>query len=360
MRDNEIGVLTMQTRTFAFIGLSLIAVSAPAAAQRIDPGVTWAPRVDMPQMGGQIGVPQIGGPQVGQPWGGQAGQNWNGQGWNGPVNQGWNGQVNPGWNGQVNPGWNGQVDQGWNGQGNQRWIGGQQAPGGWNAYRRPSRGWRVPNYWMAPSFGIANFSAFGLAPPPNGFGWSRYYDDAVLIDRSGRVNDWVGGLDWNRNNAGFDNGHTGVYPAQPQIGTVYPQPGAGYQGTYSGTYRVGNRTGYQTGVQSGVYQPPVAAFSPQVAVPPQVYNQSYSTQGFAGQGYYADGYGYGAGYGMGTNVNGVWYPGGTTTTIVVQSAPVVTTTVTEYIEETVYTAPVRRHRAPVRKWRPRARPCCCR
>jgi Ni/Co efflux regulator RcnB len=79
-----------------------------------------------------------------------------------------------------------------------RWVGGWQAPGGWNAYRRPYRGFVLPSYWISPSFYIGNWSTYGFARPSAGYGWSRYYDDAVLTDRYGRVVDFVPNYNWDR------------------------------------------------------------------------------------------------------------------------------------------------------------------
>jgi Ni/Co efflux regulator RcnB len=79
-----------------------------------------------------------------------------------------------------------------------RWMGGWNAPGGWNGYRPVSRGYILPRYWVSPSFYIGNYSRYGFAQPQNGYGWSRYYDDAVLTDRDGRVYDSVRGFDWDR------------------------------------------------------------------------------------------------------------------------------------------------------------------
>lgn len=98
-----------------------------------------------------------------------------------------------------------------------RWVGGWQAPGGWNAYRRPYRGYVLPSYWISPSFYVGNWSSYGFASPPAGHGWSRYYDDAVLTDRYGRVVDYVPNYNWDRNatrssyydDAGYDYG---AYP----------------------------------------------------------------------------------------------------------------------------------------------------
>lgn len=80
-----------------------------------------------------------------------------------------------------------------------RWVGGWQAPGGWSAYRRPYRGYVLPSYWISPSFYVGNWSTYGFAAPSAGYGWSRYYDDAVLTDRYGRVVDYVPNYNWDRN-----------------------------------------------------------------------------------------------------------------------------------------------------------------
>src|SRR3546814_13822817 len=66
------------------------------------------------------------------------------------------------------------------------------------SYRRPVSGFTLPRYWIQPTFHIANYPAYGLSVPPAGYGWSRYYDDAVLTDRYGRVYAYRSGIDWNR------------------------------------------------------------------------------------------------------------------------------------------------------------------
>jgi Ni/Co efflux regulator RcnB len=86
----------------------------------------------------------------------------------------------------------------WGGAVNGRWYAGVYAPGGWASYRRPVRGWVLPTYWYSPSFFINDYAGYGLGAPPAGYTWSRYYDDAVLVDGRGRVYDSVSGLDWNR------------------------------------------------------------------------------------------------------------------------------------------------------------------
>lgn len=284
----------MRTPMIASFAMMAALAAAPADAQRLGRGQMVAPQIAVPPSGPQ-GGPRVQGQRL--PDQRFQGQRFSGQRWGGRVGG--------------------------------RWIGGVQAPGGWNAYRRPGRGFTLPGYWIAPSFLIGNFAAYGLAPPPYGYHWSRYYDDAVLIDDRGRVYDSVQGIGW-------DDGD-GYVADQPGYGAPYPAPGIGYDSTYQGTYEIDGRTGYQQGRQSGRYAPKPPVQGGPVIQPlyPHGYTQTWS----AGSGYY--------------------YPGGVTTTITIQQAPaIVTTTTTEYIEETVYRAPVRRsYRKSARKAKAK---CACR
>lgn len=47
----------------------------------------------------------------------------------------------------------------------------------------------LPRGWIAPAYHLGDFDDYDLPVPAAGFGWSRYYDDAVLTDRFGRVYD---------------------------------------------------------------------------------------------------------------------------------------------------------------------------
>jgi hypothetical protein len=95
----------------------------------------------------------------------------------------------------------------WGPRQNGRWVGGWRAPGGWGAYHRPTRGYHVPRYWIAPSFYVGNWGGYGLPQPSYGLGWSRYYDDAVLIDGRGYVYDSRSGIDWDRDgDGGYSDG----------------------------------------------------------------------------------------------------------------------------------------------------------
>lgn len=155
----------------------------------------------------------------------------------------------------------------WGGKIDNRWVGGMRAPGGYNGYRQLNRGTRLPSYWVQPSFFIGNFGSYGLSQPSIGYGWSRYYDDAVLSDRSGVVYDSVRNVDWDRYDQGYQAGYTdgsatydndvltgddrvaGTYDGAWQGG--YRNDGS-YQGQWQGTYVDENGRAYQ-GQYDGTY-----------------------------------------------------------------------------------------------------------
>jgi Ni/Co efflux regulator RcnB len=66
----------------------------------------------------------------------------------------------------------------------------------YDVYRRPHRGFILPRYWIQPTFYLYNFRNYGLTAPASGYQWSRYYDDAVLMDNRGYVQDYRSGIDW--------------------------------------------------------------------------------------------------------------------------------------------------------------------
>jgi Ni/Co efflux regulator RcnB len=64
--------------------------------------------------------------------------------------------------------------------------------------RRIDRGGMVPHFWWGPQFVVHNWGMHGFPRPVSGARWIRYYDDALLIDRYGRVHDGRYGWDWDR------------------------------------------------------------------------------------------------------------------------------------------------------------------
>ncbi len=64
--------------------------------------------------------------------------------------------------------------------------------------RRLNRGFVIHPFWFGPQFHINNWQAYGFADPGQDRRWVRYYDDAYLVDRGGRVVDTRYGLDWDQ------------------------------------------------------------------------------------------------------------------------------------------------------------------
>lgn len=228
--------------------------------------------------------------------------------------------------------------QRWGGAVSGRWWGGTQAPGGWAAYRAPFRGYRLPVYWLAPRFRLPDWQAYDLPQPPSGYLWTRYYDDAVLIDGRGDVFDTVGGVDWDRSDSGYRVGAPGGYaldssgdsrrgaPLPPSI--AYGAPGAGYGEPSPPPPRRDGRWPDDRG--------PGPGYPPRWVSPDGRTTVTVTTSGGAGPVAYAPAHG-----------------GGGTTTVTVQVAPVVTTVTTEIVEDSVtWTRPVVRTIHKKRAWRP--------
>jgi len=278
----------------------------------------------------------------------------------------------------------------WGNKVNGRWYAGVNAPGGWHSYRRPVRGYALPSYWISPSFVISDWSAYGLPQPPYGYSWSRYYDDAVLIDGRGSVYDSVGDVNWDRYDDGgyaddrgygdpvyadddryaasrdeyresdsyarHDNGVGGAVTG----GVVGGVAGnlIGGRGNRLGGTLIGAGVGAAAGYAIDKHEDdrrgpppprgygadyPAPAYAPPPPPPPPM-----RRHGGAGSSWVSpDG---------STRVvtTGGGY-GGSTTVVTVQTAPVVTTTTTEIYEDTVtYSRPKKAHSKRV--WR--RRPTC--
>ena len=63
---------------------------------------------------------------------------------------------------------------------------------------RLQRGFVIPPMWFGPQFQISNWQMYGFSNPGPDGRWVRYYDDAYLVDREGRIRDSREGLDWDR------------------------------------------------------------------------------------------------------------------------------------------------------------------
>jgi len=302
----------------AAAALAATALAGPAGAQRVMPRQSVQGWQASPQAGGWHGAPQSGGwhqaPQSGT---------WHGT----PRSGGWQGRPT-GQTGNWQQG--GSHGSRWGARIGGHWYAGMNAPGGWGGYHRPSRGWHLPRYWIAPSFFIGDYATYGLSTPPYGYNWSRYYDDAVLTDGDGQVWDSVSGIDWDRYDGGYayaDGDGAYAYAQGGQGGYAYPEQGGYYA---------------DQAPPPPAYGADYAAPAPRVtyAPPREVAQPCCTTTYTSGGGYY--------------------YPGATTTTVTVQTAPVVTTTTTDYVEETTHYAPARRTWRPKKVWhRPAPRQCTC-
>lgn len=196
-----------------------------------------------------------------------------------------------------------------------RWFAGWRAPGGWGAYRRPVIGYVLPTYWVSPTYHIGNYSAYGLPVPAAGYRWSRYYDDAVMTDRDGRVRDHRSDVRWDQDDRsdppyGADYDDDVTMPGGPPpheyegrwTGTWRDEKGQTYSGEYEGRFEGEARSNY-----GADYDAPPYASAPHVTHHEGPGHPRVTTT--HAPGYYANGY---------------YYPGPTTTTVVVQ--PVMTTT----------------------------------
>lgn len=310
----------MRTFALAAISASILLAASPAGAQTMPAGGRG---------------PCCGGVPTGTSGGWNGGTRWSGGNWSGggvrptplpqPIHNGGRGR----WGQRVNG----------------YWYAGVQAPGGWGAYRQMRRGRVLPRYWISPSFYISDFGTYGLTAPGAGYYWTRYYNDAVLIDRYGRVYDTVGGIDWDRY-GGYDDGYAGYGDGYPGPGYGAPEPAPAYPAPAPGY-----GAGYPPPAAGPGYPPPGPGY------PPSGYATGSTTT------YYSSTGGYGA----------PGYPGapivvapGTVATVTVPGGVTTTTTTEEVIEEyvpatrTVVAKRVYRA-APKRVWRPKPKVrCVCR
>lgn len=86
---------------------------------------------------------------------------------------------------------------------------------------RVQHGFVMPPFWLGPRFHIRDWRAFGFVAPAPGQQWVRYYDDAVLVDRYGRVIDTRRGLDWDEYDDEWRYDERGI-PVYVGDGDFYP------------------------------------------------------------------------------------------------------------------------------------------
>jgi hypothetical protein len=249
-----------------------------------------------------------------------------------------------------------------------RWDGGDKAPGGRSAYKRPLQGYRLPAYWTQDRFYISDYRAYGLREPGPGFGWSRYYDDAVITDSSGMVYDAIPSFEWDQrydNDERYD-GPRGHYDREHRrkgrgLGSALTGIGGAIVGGAVGAIAgnliagrgdrlAGSLIGGGVGALAGSAIETAASrhHSPRRGNDDRYGDYRYDGPHWGRGGGY-QGYGYNSGYGYGWQ--GDQY-------ITVQSVPVTTTSTRTYYE--TVSVPVRKrvyHRRIVRA-KPRAQ-CVC-
>lgn len=323
-------------RSFAAVGIisgALLLAAAPgaASAQRAAPHLSYGGMRSMHAM-----------PSAGQHMGGtwRGGSHWIGGRWNGGS---WNGnRSGMHWNGGTR--WNGNSGSHWGGR---TWHPGHRWTGSWARFRRPFVGFVLPPFWLGSSYAINDYWNYGLDEPPYGYSWSRYYDDAVLVDRDGRVHDFVS-PEWDDAYAedGIDYSHdvspsdVDYFDGDDQV--IYRGT---WRGTWTGSYDGGPVATYRGAFSSDDRGPPPRPLPPPryEGPPPHLdYGADAWSSGYAGSGYISGAY---------------YYPAPTITTVTIQTTPVVTTT-TSFIEES-YTKPVARAKPRVRHhWKPKPKPRC--
>lgn len=216
----------------------------------------------------------------------------------------------------------------WGGSVGGHWAGGMSAPGGWHAYHRLNRGSALPHYWVAPRFYISDYTRYGLSQPGYGYSWSRYYDDAVLIDQRGRVWDSVGNVDWDdvRGSEGehyADRGDERREYRGDRRHDRYDRHDDDRGGDDHGAY-------HWRGDDRGGDRDDMGATG----------EGGYTARSVVTGGGYASG--------------GYYYPPVTTTVVTIQTAPLITTTTREYVTYTARRVVHARH-----VWHP-VRRCGCR
>lgn len=235
-------------------------------------------------------------------------------------------------------------------------IAAAQAQGG---YVAPSYGFQLPNQWMADQYFVGNYAAYGLGTPNAGYGWSRYYDDAVLTDQYGRVYDWRGNIDWDHPRANLHDRRGGRdYDRADARRDVRGDDRRGQRagGDYSadGEWVDGHwENGEWRGTWRGSVRPHWRGGEGRYPGGPMA--DGRDGRGHWQGGYPAGGYGYGYGY-PGTYY--VWQPGPdqVTTTSVTTVTPVQQRYVTTY--ETVSYRTVRAKPRRVIRHRPKPRAQC--
>lgn len=131
--------------------------------------------------------------------------------------------------------------------------------GGMNFPHRMRRGTVIPPFFFGSQFYLGDWQAYGFSDPGPDGRWIRYYDDAYLIDRGGRVINSREDMDWERygDDWDMDDGVPARRERHARHGDrdhdrgdrEWDERGDGY--SYGGSY--GGGGGYQTYGGGGGY-----------------------------------------------------------------------------------------------------------
>lgn len=205
-------------------------------------------------------------------------------------------------------------------------------------FPRIGRGGTIPPHFMAPQFFVHDWRMFGFPAPMAGGHWVRYYDDALLVDRHGRVMDARHGWDWDRRYDNDDRDYDDDYDRDDEWSD--DRGGRGHHGK-GGRHGKGDRVDVYRHVGSAPGDCRRRC-GPVHHVPPPPPHP---------------GYGYGYGYGQGYGYGGCGCGPVVVTETITTTAPVVEThtyyeTVTEYraAPRRHYAKPVRHYAKPVRRF----------
>ena len=189
-------------------------------------------------------------------------------------------------------------------------------------HHRLQRGFFIHPFWFGPQFHVNNWQVYGFADPGPDRRWVRYYDDAYMIDRGGRVIDMREDFDWDSYGEQWEV-EDGIPAYRGSRDYVPDEEDYAWFERHDGEERHGDRHGGD-GHRGGHHE--------------DGWDEGQSGHGGSGYGY--GGYGYGYGY-------GVAYP------IVIET----TVTTGGYSEEEVEEyVEVQQARRRVRHVRPR---CAC-
>jgi Ni/Co efflux regulator RcnB len=150
---------------------------------------------------------------------------------------------------------------------------------------RIHRGGFVPQFWWGPQFIVQDWGMYGFPQPHAGTRWIRYYDDALLIDREGRVRDGRYGYEWDRHQDRWGADRNGV-PVYVGDGDFQPERWDYEWAEHCDRDGCGDGSAYAEGYgddEGPGYGPP----------PPP---PGYGHGGYAQSQAYGYCYGYGAGY----------------------------------------------------------------